>query len=408
MGISIKSIFDNKCSKLKIDRKFIKRLHSLRTHFINRNEDHLSFFSSGLLGVNPIRYKPSDRDVWYDEIMEIEPKEIRSGLKDVDYLDPDWVRANDIVNLSSVWLLNAIHNSKTLSNKEKEKGLTDVILLLQYKFISSIMFHYFKYPTNKPTAVAAYEALSMKFEIKQYGTWQALLEHRARTILDKNSIHYNAYTKMNNDGEVVNMISDVQQRIRENVKKYWVIFDKIHNQNLKIGHSTVFVELDGKKELLDRTRDHSDYIRYLKDVVGDKSTFIRTELLDIIVEAVHTMRREHLIQALEYCSKNYGKGGDKKIESLVDESLLHTYQYLSDNIGILSTPSDLPTIMYKLKNLYTASKMSDQTLISMRDMASDIVGKSVRSRNKAALSSVSTGLQLYIVIRAFAKKHYEG
>ena len=74
----------------------------------------------------------------------------------------------------------------------------------------------------------------------------------------------------------------------------------------------------------------------------------------------------------------------------------------------MASPSDLAGLIGKLKNLYSASRMSDPQLIKMRDLADKVVGRSVKSRNSAALASVRTGLQIYFVLRAFARKYYQG
>ena len=404
---SILTVFEETCDRVKVDRRFIKQLRDLRIGFMNRNEDHLNFFSGNLLGVHPIRYTVSDRARWYEEILEVDESDIKEGIQQVDYLDPDWVRANDGINLSSLWLTYKISLSTTLSAKEKEQGNSDVILYLQYKFLSSILVHYFPYPADQATAMATYEALSRKFEIKQHGSWQGLLEHRTRGILQSTSIHYPTYTNFRDDAAIVYMVSDIQQRLREIVKKYRAIFQKVKDENLRITSTATMIELDGERELVERGRDYTDYSRYLKDIIGDAPTFIRQELVDVIRDAMYTMSEDHLIQALKYCSENAGVRGDPNILKLVDETLLHAYQYLSDNKGVMSSPSDLAGLISKLKNLYSASRMSNPQLIKMRDLGDKIVKRAVKSRNAAALASARTGLQLYFVLRAFARKYYQ-
>jgi hypothetical protein len=405
---TIPQIFNESCDRVKVDRHFLKQIRDIRIGFLNRNEDHLNFFSGNLLGVYPIRYLTSDRLRWYDEILEVDESDIKEGIRLVDYLDPEWVRANDGVNLSCIWLLYKIVQAKGLSAKDQEQGATDVVLYMQYKFLSSIMAHYFPYPADQATAVATYEALSRKFEIKQHGSWQALLEHRTKLILQSSSIHYVTYTQLNDDAAIVYMISDIQQRLREVVKKYRAIFQKVKDENLRITSTTTVIELDGERELVERGRDYTDYTRYLKDVIGDKPTFIRKELVDVIRDAMYTMSEDHLYQALSYSSDNAGVRGDPNIFKLIEETLLHAYQYLSDNKGVMSSPSDLASLIEKLKYLYSASRMSNPQLIKMRDLADKIIKRSVKSRNAAALASVRTGLQLYLVLRAFARKHYQG
>lgn len=408
MSMSIKDVFEKNCDRVKVDRRLLSQIRELRIGFVNRNEDHLAFFTGNLLGVHPIRFRTVDRQRWFDEVLEVDESDVKRDVKEVEYLDPDWVRANDAMNLSCVWLLHRIQNSTSLSARDKEQGLMDVLLMMQYKLLSSIMSHYFPYPADKATALSTYEALSRKFEIKQHGSWQALLEHRCRMVLDKQSIHFTTYDRMRTDEGVAYMINDVQQRLREIVKKYRAIFQRVKDQNLRITTTSTVIELDGETEIVERTRDHTDYTKYLKDIITDKPTFIRKELVDVIADAMHTMTEDHLYQALEYSSDNFGQRGDRNIDKLIDETLLHAYRYLSDNEGVMASPSDLAGLISKLKNLYSASRMSDPQLIEMRELADKIVAKSVRSRNSAALASVRTGLQLYIVLRAFARKYYQG
>lgn len=407
MASQIRDMFDNHLVDLKVDKSLIKTIRELRIEFMNRNEDHLSFFSGNLIGVHPIRYKTSDRDNWFDMVLEIDESDIKPELKGIKAIDPSWVRANDLINLSSIWLLYKIYNSN-LSPKDKEQGMMEVCLLLQYKFLSSLLTHFFKYRADPEVAMATYEALSRKFDIKQQGSWQALLEYRSENIISRNGIHFLTYSKMGDDQKVLNMITDIQDRLRNIVKKQKDVFDRVRNQNLRISSSSSVVEFDGEKEILDRTRDHTSYTRYLKDIISDKPTFIREELLDIITDALHTVNRAYLVQSLDYCSDNFGKGGDKRIEKLIDETLLHAYRYISENEGIMKSTTDIGSLIVRLKNLYLASRMSDDQLLNMRDLSEKIVKKSVHSRNTAALAAVRTGLQLYLVLRAFAKKYYHG
>ncbi len=406
MAKNIRGVFEEYCGDIKIDRRFIRMLRQMRLAFVNRNSDHVQFFGGNLLGVYPVRYRTSDREQWYDEVLEANESDLVKAVKDLDSIDPTWVRASDPVNLSVVWLMYRIHNSSALSARDKEQGLMDVLLMLQYKFISSIMSHFFPYPADHAVAVATYEALSRKFDLKKYGSWQALLEARAEAIMARSSIHYTTYTKLTDDDAIVYMVSDIQARLREIVKKTSAVFYRVKEQNLRISSTSSTIEIDGMSEILDRQRDHSRYTRYLHSIITDKPTFIRQELVDVVGDVLHTMPERYLKETLEYCSDNYGAKGDKRIEKLIDETLLHAYEYLSNNRGVMSGPSDLGSLITKLRNIYMASRMSDPVLIGMRDLAEGIVKDSISSRNKAVMASVRTGLQIYLILRAFSMNHY--
>ena len=221
--MDIKTALEQSC-KVNIDRKLLKRLRDIRVRFMNKNSDHLEFFSGNLIGVNPVRYIPSkDKEEWFNDIVLIDTLAAKRYLREIDEkdLNPDWIRANDLVNLSSIWLMYKIFNEKSFTINEKIAGMTDTILMLQYKFLTSILTRYLPYPTDRSIATATYEALSMKFEIRQYGSWQGLLENRAKDIINIRSIHYNTITKMDTVAGVVYMISDVQGRLKAVCQKIY-------------------------------------------------------------------------------------------------------------------------------------------------------------------------------------------
>lgn len=402
----IKRTFEEHLGSIKIDKKLINLLHHTRVAFMNYNEDHLEFFSGNLLGVNPVRFRSSDREDWFESILGISESELKDDIKKIPTIDDDWVRANDAMNLSAIWLMYRIHNS-SLSTKDKETGLIEICLIMQYKFISSILAHQFPFPADRSVALATYEALSLKFELKQLGSWQALLEHRSKMIIDRKGIHYKTFSEMSNDFSVIKMISDIQDRIREVVKKVRAVFEKVKTQNLRISTTSTVVVLDGEKEIMDKNRDYATYIRYLRNIITNKRTFIRDELIKVVIEAIPTARNEYLVQALSYCSENYGNN-DRKIDVLLEESLIHLFSYLSKKTGIMNSPNNLSLLIIELKNLYMASRMTDEQLINMKEISEHIVKKSVRTKNKAAQSSTRTALQVYIVIRALARNYYQG
>lgn len=408
MSSIIRETFDNLCGHVKIDRNFLRQIRQLQLAFVNKNEDHVSFFSSGLTGVYPLRFTDRERDAWFDEVLEVDEPDIREGLRKVprDIIDPKWHRATDPFNHSCIWLMYRIVKEPSLSAKDKEQGLRDVVLYLQYKFLGSLMSHFFKYPADEATATATYEILSRKFDLKRTGSWMALLQYRTDSIIDTNGIHYSTYSTMRDDAAVVRMFQDIQERLKEIIKKIWKVFVRVKEEKLRISSTSSTITLDEGIELLDRSREQSQYKRYIHDIISDKPTFIRVELVGVIGDILPTMPEKLLIDALNYCSDNYGRRGDPKVEKLVEITMTHAFAYLSENTGVMRHSSDLPMFVSKLKNLYMASRMNNDMLLEMRDLAEHIVKRSVTSKNNAVKSSVRTGIQLYIVVRAFARNHY--
>lgn len=410
MSTVIREMFNDLCSHVTIDRRFLRNLHDLQLGFVNKSEDHISFFSSGLTGVYTLRFTDSERDAWFDTILEVNESDIKEGLRKVprDIIDPKWHRATDPFNHSCVWLMYRIHTDEKLSAREKEQGLQDVVLYLQYRFLGSLMSNYFRYPADEATATATYEIMSRKFDLKRLGSWYALLQYRTESIIDTNGIHYPTYSTLRDDAAIVRMFQDIQERLKEIIKKIWKVFARVKEENLKISSSSSTIEMDEGIELLDKAREQTRYRRYLHSVVDDKPTFIRSELVTLVVNILPTIPEKLLYDALSYCSDNYGRRGDPKVERLMDATLTHAFAFLSENTGVMRHSSDLPEFINRLKNLYMASRMNNELLLEMRDLSDHIVERSVKSRNKAVQSSVRTGLQIYIALRTFSRNHYTG
>lgn len=399
---NIKSVFDVACKDIKLDNSFLKSIHAYGQSFVNRNEDHVHFFGSNLTGVYPVRFKSADRIEWIDDVLSIDEYAIRQAIVELPSVDENWKRATDVMNLSCLYLVHRVFNS-SLNPKQKEQGMTDLLLVLQYKFISSLMAHYFPYPADEKTALATYAALSRKYSLKQEGTWHGVLLKRAKDIMSKQSVHYQTIARFDDDAAIVYMVTDIQGRLRNMLKKLWSVFEMVRSQEAKIHTTAGMVELDGKMVVRDISRNYPPYRRYLNEVIHDKNRFVKQELVDVIASAMHTMPEKLLIDSLNYLCDN---SNNKDVEVLLDETLTHAFEYLSTDSRAQSKFNDIPMLISKLRALYMASRSSDPGLLKMREIGEKIVKKAVKTTNTSVIAAVRTGVMLYIVLRTFSKNHY--
>lgn len=407
MASTIKGVFNDELGDLELDPKLAKRLSHFKHAFINKNDDHINFFGGNLLGVEIVRYLQADRDQWFSEVLDIDDVLLTEKLYGLDVINEEFKRTSDVVNLTSVWLLHALYNSKRLTATEKEKAMVDVVYMLQVKFITSIFAHYFKFPADKEIAQAVYESLSYKFALKRAGSWNALFIERSKDVIAHNSIHFKTIKDFNDDEAILYMITDIQGRIREVVKKMYAVLIQMRDDKNRItSTSSVALTTDGEMILKDRQRGFSTYKRYIHEIIPDRTTFIRDEVVSVITDAMHTMSPKLFLDVLEHCSANYGKANHAEISELCDETLLHAFDWLAANKALLRNQADLGKLLTRLRSLYMASRMVDPTLLKMRDLADTIVNKSSTSKNKAMQASLRTGLQLYIVLRTFTMNYY--
>jgi hypothetical protein len=413
---TIKSIFDEECVKLVIDKHLLKKISQYQLFFVNKNEDHIKFFGGNLLGVQVVRFMPQDYDHWFDEVLCIDYGPLGERLETLEEIQPEFRKVtSDTFNLSCIWLCHAILNSHYLTPEEKQTGMIDTLLVLQYKFITSLLYHYFKYPADRQVAEAAYAQLSYKFAIKVYGSWAAVLRNRAESICsqidpitNKPSIHYDAIMHMGVDKDVTYVLSDSQGRIRDIVKNYYFIFDMVKNSNGRIISTSSIVEYDGEVFLRDKTKNLTAYGRYLNSIITDKNSFIRNELVVIIEKLMHTMSPRLFMETLVWMSTNYRQDGVGVIEEVLNETLIHSFDYLNQERGVVRNTTDIPGLLDKLRGVYMSSRSTDPILISLRSKMETVVKLATGNKTESMIASVRTATMLYIVLRAFTMKHYTG
>lgn len=406
---TIREVFDRAGAEVefKVDQALIERLAKYERDFVNRDEEHINFFGSNLVGVYQMKFRQQDRDNWFLDIVNLDELDLVDQIKKVSYLDPKWKRPNDPMNLSCIWLMHLISTDKHLPMSEKQRGVQLVALILMYKFMGSILAHNFKFVADKAAMEATMASLSRKYAIKTAGTWGRLFHQRAEEIASVRSIHHKAYTNFNSDADITYMINDVQGRLRELIKNIWQVFARVKDSTSRITTEKAISTFDGEDVVKEKTRRFSTYLRYIHDVLPDKRSFIRDELVSVISDLMHTVPPKHLIEALEWMSLNHRVKGQERVEELIDETLLHCFSMILANRSIYGQGSSLEALLGKLRALYTASRMSDPHLLKMKDLADSIVSQSVTSKNVSVHAGVRTAIQLYLVLRCLAMQHYQ-
>lgn len=405
MDNSIKAVFESLLGSLVIDSRFAKQLHLYQLNFVNKNEDHIAFFGGNLMGVNPIRFTQSDRDNWFDDIVQCQEWELEARLRDLPTIHEDRKVTSDTMNLSCAYLMHAIYNSK-LSHSEKETALIDVMLVMQYKFLTSLLFPRFRYPAPKEIAEATYAQLSNKFAIRRLGSWGAVLKARAEDTISDSGIHLSTIKSMDQDEGVTYLISDTQSRIRDMVKNIYDVHVRVDKQGVKIASTSSLIEHDGEQILKDKTKSLLVYSRYLKTVVADKYSFIRDDLCQVIERTMPTMPPRLFRQTLEWMSDNYQRTGTDQIDSIINDALTHSFGYMAPEKASMRNTADLPGLITKLKGAYGSSRSTDPILFQLRERTEKMVRLATHNRNDGIVSSVRTAVLLYIVVRALTMKHY--
>lgn len=414
---SIKDVFDYHIGDLIIDQKLAHRIIGYSNRFVTKNQDHIKFFGSNLLGVHPVRYTDDDRNKWFDEIIFADEMGIQ---QDIDSLEKTGQKDNkgrsaivssrnvstDAANLSFFYIIYRLENSN-LPDTLKHLAKHHTFMIMQYKCLTSILAHWFRYNAKEHVAVSTYAALSKKFGLKVYGSWGKWLEARADDFFSNESIHTTTYKKFNDDFKIVYMVNDTQGRIKDTLKNIREVMERfLVDDSLNIKSDAALIEFDGELEFKDKSRYFATVKRYIVSVIGSKADFIKPELINVVVGGMTNLTEDLLKDALLYISANYSPS-NKEIVLLVDTVFTHAFDAISNQRG-LTHGSSIAEIMAKLKSYYTASRSSDPLVLTLRDVGLEVVQKSTNAKNPAVQASIRTGILLYLILRAFTMHHYRG
>jgi hypothetical protein len=404
---TIKNVFQEHCNRIVPDQNLANRLKKLQIGFVNKNKNHIEFFGGNLTGVQPVKFMPADKDLWFDLILESDEQELKEQLHSLNSVNPDYVVSSDPMNLSVVYILHLLYRSNKLSLDQKNEAMIDALLYLQFKFLTSLLYRYFQYPAKKETAEATYAQLTNKFSIKIYGSWIEVLKARSRDIISPDtSIHFDTIANMESDEKVLRMVADIQGRIRDMLKNIYAVFIQVHRAGDKIASTSSVVEHDGVEVLKDHTRGLIVYTNYLKSIVSDRNSFIRSELLRVIEDISPAAPPKLTLATLEYITKHYSGRGSDDIGQFLESVMLHSFSYLQNNKTTITSNPDLASLLIRLRGIYTSSRSSDPELLNLRAITEKIVKRAIDTKTDSVVASVLTSVLLYVIARTYTMRHY--
>lgn len=400
----LKPILAKHMNHIRINDNLVRDIDYYLTSFINKNEEHIAFFGGNLTGVNRIVFSSDDRNAWAIELLDIDELEIKKEVRSLEHIGDDWVRGTDGINLSMLYLCHLIHKS-SLSEQKKKKAIIDVLVLLQIKFLSSIVCSWFKYPVSENLALAVYDALNLKFYLKKYKTWLALLQARAEDIYSSSSRHMQVIETFEPDKRVQYMITDLQTRLKSIVLNIYEITVRLNAKGVGLDSKNMLMDNAGTLEIKDISRDFDSYLNYINSTMQEPRAFIKDELVDIIADSITTMPKKLLYDLLLVVSDK-ASHNDKDIVKYTREIMIYTFDYFRENKRDLKDMSNLGKLIITFKSLFTASKTNSTVVLELREYFDKLVKKNIASKNPATISGVRTGIVLYIILRTLTKHHY--
>jgi hypothetical protein len=398
------SIFDNRFGSIKFNKTISDEIYNNQIRFITKGQEYIEFFGGNLTGVHVVKFTPNDENNYYD-ILDTTKEEISDLVDKAPGINKNFIVSSDPFNLLNVYISHKCLVSNFLNEKQKTSALFNNTLLLNYRFLTSIMNHFYRYPIEKGMAEVVYNNLSFKFILKQQGTWSKTLEYRANQILDKNGIHYDTFKKFNDDNKIIYLLNDSQGRLRDMIKNIYREYLRVKESGT-VYKKTTNIQLD--EENGDSFKDKSNglevYKNYLFTIVQNETDYIKEELISLILDLVPAITRETLINTLEYVVENLGK--HSYIDKYLDLCVVYSYNQMINDIDILSNNKDIGHFLLLLKNYYQSSKNKEPDLLEIRDLGNKLAEDSLKVKTRIVITTARTAHFLYTVLRTYTRNYY--
>lgn len=401
---AVKDIFDSLVEDLVIDNKWIRKLRQYVYGFVTKNNDHVEFFGSPYLGTHRVIYKTSDRKDWFSDIIDVDDVVLRDELIKCKWINEDFHVSSDVFNLSIVYLMYKVQNSN-LPKGMKEEGLLNLVMMFHYRTMTSIMNHYYSYLVRKNVAEAAYNALSLKFDIKRYGSWNDLFKARAEFIIDpKTGIHFETFNKMNDDKKIVYMLNDMESRLKGVVNDYTAVLYKVKDTVDKVTTEDGKVLLDGMLVVKDIQKNVNMKRNYIANLLSNTTGFYNEEFANYSIKEMDRTPPDKFKQVLKDFPYQYSHKKGQKYVEFVDDVITHLFEYINEN-KIKET--DIREVMVRMRGAYNSNKSTNPLLFKLRDTGDNIIKSMTGIRTRSTVSSMRTSLMLYIVLRTITMEYFK-
>lgn len=396
-----------------ITPQFVNQLVEYCAMFETKNEHSLAL-NSYLLGVYPIYFTNVENSLFFS-LLHLDCEKIKEILKDHPLIDPSWTVVNDPYNYTVIFTAYRVITS-SLKEELKDRALLILFKMLQYKFFTSLVQHYYKFGADKEVMDATIKELTARYDIVKYGTWKEVIEVRARDIYSLESIHRKTLETFKDDQAIVYVLSDIQSRIRQKVKLVTQEYYKNKDWNNEIRSYNLVDEVDGEKVITATTNTLDNMITQMLQQIQTPTRFVDEELITALSNKFSAINQDMFRRILYTFTENaqlqFDSGDSKKtmrnrkdensliyigVELLVTELIQKTYRFCILTKTNMKSKGDILT---KTMNLYSSSRMSDDDILTIKRSVVYFVTKTGESVRPATIASMSIAFILYIIIKS--------
>ena len=376
----------------KIDTALAKRVAAFKMAIISKSTVNTDFMASPYIGAHKIRFTDEDRYNFFFAV-GVDEEDVKSGLKHIEFIKDNFKTARETISFTCMTLIEAVYES-SLNGKDKEAMTIDLGIILQFRMLTSMYSKYFDYSEDISIIKTVYEKLYNYNLNKQYGSNYAVLEHRARMLVD-NKTHLKHLRKHNVEG-IAYLINDMSGALRSMLKIWYKYLNEVKEDNERVKNTSIIVRGDEGEKIGNVEDSHAKYLAVVKDKIGNEYEFINESRIELLLELVPRLSKSKVKTVLQYIHKEYLKDPAAITELLTDiVEVCIKFLYINK---VLYPPyaSRTGLVVKYLKNLFSSSNVKDKNMKRVKLQLVEISKDALGSRNKQTNMSMSITIAVYI------------
>lgn len=378
---------------------------------------HIMSLNTPLLGVYPMAFTQEDRQRLF-HVVNTDQGVVDSILRTIPSVNQDRHTISDAFNILTMWLLYL----STLYLKGEHRRTFQLCLskYIRYCFFSAAVRRAFpKCNANESVMQSTIENLSAKFNIKTDGTWRSSLEIMAEEFISETSIHQRTINSFAPDKAVFYAISDMATRVNSRVFTVAEEYYARHAQGDKVTTTTTMVQTeDGDSTQRVKIVPVDAMLSHVVPSILNRRTWVSQETASAVSKEYSAISMGSLMAVLddmyqlatyqkskgtfrEYTTNKDGSVTPMGVGAVIEYLIRNTYRYVNTKV-LQSTKGQKSEVYLAVKNIYSASRIKDDYIVTAKEAVSRIVDSFERSTRPATMSSMRIAVILYIIRRTFA------
>ena len=398
-----------------IDNKKIQSMEKLAVHFVLRDM-HPATFNGMYLGVDPVVFKPSDRNALFD-VFGIHESDLAKKIREIPSIDRDRKVQSDPFNLLSLWI---VHLAFVYIKNEtvRHEFMMNVLRYYHYKLFTSIVNNMFRHGANRGVMEATIaHRLTLKSDIVRFESWRDLIDSHCEKIINVQDRYYKAVVSARPDEAFLSVISESQTALRQKIRTFASAYYDAHESGATIGsRSSIAENADGEK-IIAQTASVVDSVRStMVAEILNPNLFINETDVKLVAKEFSTINYRWLKIALlkvnETAAIQAASRKFDKVQVTRSETIYIGVRTLVEEIikSVVSTCrlkrvslSNHAEVFDTMRKTYTASRIQDPTIVNVKRSIAHLIDPFNITTNEASKSALRLGVIYYIIYRTIAK-----